>query len=412
MSPIIDLQRRLVEVGRIRMGAKDERGFPKKLGTWRCTSRDKDRLLAIAQMHGGDVRPWAEREGEFEVITETDELAIMLLPGQTLSQWHELWSGGGCQRRCDGEREILSDQPCLCDVEPGERKCKPTTRLSVMLPDIPGLGCWRLESHGYYAAVELAATSHMLEQATVRGQLLPARLRIDQRRQVRDGKTTRYAVPVIDIDITMREALPLATQDEIAHTPAPDRKALDQGVTIAEGLAATEQPAATNTSGRGAAPIPSQSDEIGFGEPVPVVDEDEAGTDEATVKQKKKLDVLVGTLRDKEGRITTEQLWRACGRTDLMAGIGADGELHWAPLRESLSFGEASSLIDRLERYASAGLSAEELREKLTDIPIAVVTEAGASLFPGRSAHDLNDQERLMLWMTIERSLEPAGSNQ
>ena len=67
---------------------------------------------------------------------------------------------------------------------------------------------FRLESHGYYAAVELSGTASMLEAATARGQLLPARLRIDQRAKVEGGKTTRYAVPVVDIDVTVRHVLP------------------------------------------------------------------------------------------------------------------------------------------------------------------------------------------------------------
>lgn len=111
MSPIIDLQRRLVEVGRLRMGHQVAAGNgrrPAKLEHWRITSRDQARLLAAAELYGGTVQPWAERDGEFELFTKTSELPIMLIPGQTLSAWYELWSGGGCQRRCDGEREILS----------------------------------------------------------------------------------------------------------------------------------------------------------------------------------------------------------------------------------------------------------------------------------------------------------------
>lgn len=353
MSPIIDLQRRLVEVGRIRMGKKGDKGQPQKLDTWRLTSRDQERLEAVAAQHGGTVQPWAERDGEFEIITTTAELPIMLLPGQTLSQWHELWSGGGCQRRCDGEREVLSDGACLCDQEDGDRKCKPTTRLSVMLPDIPGLGCWRLESHGYYAAVELAATSHMLEQATARGQLLPARLRIDQRRQVKDGKTTRYAVPVIDIDITIREALPLVSQQPALGTGHTPVARLSAGVTVEEGLeAAARSGSPRTTNGRSAAPIPSvDSDEIAFGsDPVPVPPDDPPAASnaaDATAAQKKKLNVLVGQLRDGTN-LTTEHLYRALSRP---LTVSDDGELHWSPLRESLSKVEASELIDRLEKF-------------------------------------------------------------
>lgn len=355
---------------------KKEGNRPVKLSTWRLTSRDKARLEAAAALYGGTVQPWAEREGEHELVVATDELSIFLLPGQTLSQWHELWSGGGCQRRCDGEREVLSDGACLCDVEGGERKCKPTTRLSVMLPDVPGLGCWRLESHGYYAAVELAATSHMLEQATARGQLLPARLRIDQRRQVKDGKTTKYAVPVIDIDITMREALPLVgAGDRPAELPyTPIRKEIGTGVTVEQGLAgasASAEPRATN--GRSAAPIPAGED-VEFGEgAVPVPDEQPppaaAGAPMISKPQAKKLNVLVGTLRD-AGHLTAEQIWASVGREP---EPGDDGVLHWSPLRDGLTKQEASDLIERLERYEAnltapaAGPSSEELVARLLE---------------------------------------------
>ena len=49
--------------------------------------------------------------------------------------------------------------------------------------------------------VELAGAASLLETATLRGHLLPARLRIDQRSGERDGQTLRYAVPVLDVDV-------------------------------------------------------------------------------------------------------------------------------------------------------------------------------------------------------------------
>jgi hypothetical protein len=279
VSPIIDIQRRMVEVGRLRMG--NQVPYTKRDGTtayraaklehWRLTSRDRARLDAAAALYGGEVRPWAERDGEFELFTSTAELPILILPGQTLSQWYETWSAGGCQRRCDGAREVLTDQPCICDTEKGDRACKPTTRLSVMLPDVPGLGCWRLESHGYYAAVELSGTATMLENATARGQLLPARLRIDQRTKVEGGKTTRYAVPVIDIDITVRQALPGLNGGEsapaVGYTPVPQFG----GVTIEDGLDAVGREAAPRASGRQAAAIgPAPTDHAFESAPIPV----------------------------------------------------------------------------------------------------------------------------------------------
>lgn len=404
MSPIIDIQKRLVEVGRIRMGNKSAKGAPQKLEVFRITSRDQARLAEIAAVYGGEVVPWAERAGEFEVITKSAELPILLLPGQALSQWYEMWSAGGCQRRCDGVTDVISDRACQCPPDPDERSklaakgkaCKPTTRLSVMLPEIPGLGVWRLESHGYYAAVELAATAGMLEQATAHGQVFPARLRIDQRHQVKDGKTTRYAVPVIDIDVRLPEALGGGTVVQPAlersrpeglpsgYTPIAQIEA--GGVTVGEGLDAVAREAAPRIpNGRSAAPVGPAPDDVDFdvSEPIPVeqpepVDAPAAVEEEpaispvvqppanvegkATVAQVKKLNVLVGKLRD-SGRIKTEHLWYTLAKArsfefeqmiELLGGVDEDGVLHWAPLRDSLTKPEATELIDRLTKLEAA----------------------------------------------------------
>lgn len=359
MSPIIDLQRRLVEVGRIRMGEKNAKGLPTRLATWKLTSRDRVRLDAAAAQFGGEVIPWEGHDGQFALQTERDALPILLMPGQTLTSWYELWSGGGCQRRCDGTSEQVSDGPCLCDPE--ARECKPHTRLNVLLQDVPGIGCWRLETKGYYAAVELAGTVDLLELATARGALLPARLRIDQRVQVKDGQTKKFPVPTLDIDVRPLEMVAITRQAAAGEIPPTTRLELPAGVTpvaapqtgvsVGEGLAAAEKGAepAVRTA-RSAAPIGPQ-EEFEAQEPIPVPDGDAPVTEppEVSAKLKKKADTLVGKLR-KVGKITTEQLYIATGR-NAADYIDENGELHWKDLREMLAQAELSQLVDRLERY-------------------------------------------------------------
>jgi hypothetical protein len=306
--PIIDIQKRLVEVGRIRMGKKSAKGAPQKLETFRVTSRDQARVTEIAAVYGGTVTPWEERAGEFEVVTETAELPILLLPGQALSQWYETWSAGGCQRRCDGVTDVISDGPCVCDNEPGDRKCKPTTRLSVMLPEIPGLGVWRLESHGYYAAVELSATAGMLEQATARGQMFPARLRIDQRSQVKEGKTTRYAVPVIDIDVRLPEALggaPLS-QEALPSGYKPIGEIERGGITVDQGLEAVARESAPRIpNGRSAAPLGPVADIDQQADPIPVEEPEPVGdtTSLATEAQRRRLFAIKNEIGVEDARL-------------------------------------------------------------------------------------------------------------
>lgn len=239
---LLDIQRRMAEVGRIRIGVKDG-NRPKKIETFRITSQSKDIIDAVAAMYGGEVRAWKpdpKGPGQFEVITEASTLDIVVAPGQVLTAWYELWSGGGCQRRCDGQTEMLSDSACICPADQEERRtlaakgaaCKPTTRLSMMLRDVPAIGLFRLETHGYYAAVELSGVAEILEHATSRGMFIPARLRLDQRTSKRmvDGKpmTMRYAVPMIEIAASfaqVSEALgmgsPMSLQSGAAPVPVP-----------------------------------------------------------------------------------------------------------------------------------------------------------------------------------------------
>ncbi len=63
-----------------------------------------------------------------------------------------------------------------------------------------------------------------------------------------------------------------------------------------------------------------------------------------TEAQAKRLNMLVGQLRT-GGHITTEQLYKATNREPVLS---EDGELHWSPLRDSLTKKEGIELIDRL----------------------------------------------------------------
>jgi hypothetical protein len=158
-------------------------------------------LEAAAKLYGGTVREWegAPTDDQFELLTEVSEIPVLIPPIPKLcSQFYEQWSKGGCTRRCDGVTEMISGEPCMCDPddEPKNR-CKITTRVSVMLPNIPVLGLWRLESHGWNAAKTLPGTVSFL--ARVGARAIPAVLRLEQRTEVKEGKTNKFVVPVIDV---------------------------------------------------------------------------------------------------------------------------------------------------------------------------------------------------------------------
>lgn len=215
--PINDIAHGLRRVGKIRLGEQvptsNGKTRPAKLTTLRFTSQDEHVIRAIASQFGGEVRPW-DNDGaeEWEVVTDASSVDVLITPeADAFSQWYELWKAGGCQRRCDGDVETLSGQPCasLCPSDREERAelaktgkaCKATTRVSVVLPSVPALGSWMVESHGYYAAKELASTFALLDMAGARRGLLPGRLRLEQRTVKRDGKRQDFGVPVIDVAV-------------------------------------------------------------------------------------------------------------------------------------------------------------------------------------------------------------------
>lgn len=235
---ILTLQRRQRELGRIRLGERGSKNEPRKLSHFRLTSPARHLLEHAAALWGGEVREWvgAPTEGQYELYTKTDVLPIIVPPGpEPVSQFYEQWKAGGCTHRCDGVRNHIDDSPCSCD--PDNRACKPTTRVNLMLPDLPDVGVWRLETHGMVAAMELPGLVDMLAMPTrVDGLFLAGRLRIEHRTSKKNGQTHKFIVPVIDLDVSVRQlassqapdahpALPAGGEDGEAPDTSPSREA-------------------------------------------------------------------------------------------------------------------------------------------------------------------------------------------
>ncbi len=250
--PILSLQRRMMELGRVRLGEKGPKGEPRKRDTFRFTTASQALATAVADKYGGTAEPWPDApdgEGYWQVATDANELNIILPPvysdadgssTTTWSQWFELWSGGGCQRRCDGETEMLSGQRCLCRAaveENGEdaRECQVTTRVSFMLPEIPGLGVWRLDSKGWNAATELPGTLELLVRAASEHAFIEAVLRIEQRVKKMPGEPTRrFVVPVIDLPSMTLKQLASGEVPLVLNAPrqSPPKPPLPRGAAL------------------------------------------------------------------------------------------------------------------------------------------------------------------------------------
>jgi len=277
---LLDVQRRGQQIGRIRIGqqvqASNGKMRPARLDTFRFTTASRVAADAIAGLYGGTVRDW---EGQFEVITKESAIGVTVPPRD---QVVSMWSKGGCQRRCDSVTEQISSGPCLCphaenrddedevarcalerSVLAGQnppKACKIVTRISVMIPDLPGLGVFRLDTGSYYAAVEIGDAAAIMQLARDQGTFLPAMLRIEHRSRVAGGQTKKFPVPVLELLSTLRQITSGALEAG--------------GITAQLPPAPCEQPKAITAAPSRPVPVPAAQPEAA---PMPPAPADEPG---------------------------------------------------------------------------------------------------------------------------------------
>lgn len=217
-SRLLNIQRRAAEHGRLRTGYT-QGNRPVRSATWVVTSHSEEHVRTAAELWGGEPEQWSPLNSTIEqwrVITKASSIEALITPGDPLNQYNEMWSAGGCQRRCDGETELLSRKPCLCLARFGEEwhqqkkgtVCAATSRLNVMLPDLTGMGMWRAETHSFYAAGEWGGMVDMVLAGTDGKGFVPVNLRIEPRQVVREGQTKKFPVVVVELrGVTPRQAL-------------------------------------------------------------------------------------------------------------------------------------------------------------------------------------------------------------
>ncbi|GHA95168.1 hypothetical protein GCM10010330_56650 [Streptomyces tendae] len=231
--PILDLQRRMRQLGEIRLGhvvpTRNGKTRPAKLDKFRFTSPSREILTEVAKLYGGEVKPWTPANGgpaEFEVYSQANRLPVLIPPKDAVSQWYELYAGSKCQRRCDGVTEQKSDRPCMCD--PDDRECAMTTRVNVMLRDVPALGQWLLISKGYYAAVTLPPAAELLSQA---GGYVAGWLGMEEKTAIVKDQLARFKVPTLDVEITPAALMAgqITGGEVAAMASGPERVAITSG---------------------------------------------------------------------------------------------------------------------------------------------------------------------------------------
>lgn len=243
-SPL-EIQSRYRELGRIRMGTvvSNNRGGtrPVKLDTFRLTSADEDLIVNATNLWGGTPKQWEGAQGgakQWEVILEKKSMKVMVPPVKEASNLScNSWAFGLHKWMCDGNEAKYPNDDGEIQVMECNRACqskeknapKMTFNLNLILPDLPGLGMWRLSTGSYNAVRELQPMLRtFMELGLKNGSAVPAILKMEQRseRKMQGGKPTtfNYNVPVLDLGIPVGDFMQIPGAMEalaLAESPEP-----------------------------------------------------------------------------------------------------------------------------------------------------------------------------------------------
>lgn len=217
--PIINQRTsRLPVVGQIRIGEKNERGFPYTTETFRLTSQNRDLLEEAKAIYGGEVAEWPSVPNSYILRTTTRTLKAIfnLTPTiggdcQSMRTYYEKHTQAGMERRCDGQQcELRQDKtasmvPCLCGEDVGtdpKKFCSLVVRVSVVLPQLQTSGNWVLATHSANFLDEWTAFADMCRQL-VATPLIPVLLQMTSRESKMPGeKPKQFTVvsPMVDPD--------------------------------------------------------------------------------------------------------------------------------------------------------------------------------------------------------------------
>jgi hypothetical protein len=265
--PNVLTQRRLVEIGRLRLGDEKQPNRPgAQLDTFRFTSTSQKVVEMAAGIYGGTVAEFRGSDDDaWQVIFERKRIQVLIPPVDAFTSWMEKWTGPVLERRCDGEvvtttedspdGAVRMDQPCLCgvDVNRYERECKPRLRLNLILSELPISGQVLLQAGGWHASDTIGSlmqsVADVMEQRVLDElptNFTPASIWIAPKTTKSKERGTRhFKTLMMTLGASIAE---LAAPREAPQLPTPDGDEIDTTTgEITDGSAATVATAVTTT---------------------------------------------------------------------------------------------------------------------------------------------------------------------
>jgi hypothetical protein len=247
ITTVVDQQRRLRELGRIRFGEPKQPNCPgRPIEFPRVTSSQRDVVDEVAAVYGGEVTAFQPVEAgppQWQVHVQ-GPLGIAVppdIPAYTMA--YEQWAGGVNTVRCDGDMCQFRkggrwvERACVCE-ERGqdfkERPCKRTVRMSVMIVGVRRLGVFRVDTKSFHAAETVPTTLDLLQLSGRPGWMSMVEqtdlvMEWDEKAGQDKPVRRRYRVIAVSADFHVDEVMHLERPASMAALPAPDTRLLPRG---------------------------------------------------------------------------------------------------------------------------------------------------------------------------------------
>jgi hypothetical protein len=125
----------------------------------------------------------------------------------------------------DTVETIRKELPCTgrdCTLYQ-QKKCKEVMNLQFLLPSVPGLGVWQLDTSSYHSIVAVNSAVELIRNICGRISMIPLRLTIEPKEVSPDGKKKTVNILQIRTDITLAEIQKLgALSPSKVMLPPPD----------------------------------------------------------------------------------------------------------------------------------------------------------------------------------------------
>ncbi|MFE1763089.1 hypothetical protein ACFW81_02535 [Streptomyces angustmyceticus] len=194
-----------------RTGMQNAKRKPVSLAKFRVLAAGEDKAKGIAELMGGaPSEKFPEKEHNYEILTDTSSVEIVLSGSDAIEDKFMMWGPQGLPiHECDGVRSLMADdrgEPCGCTGTLKERKAKNRAKKA---PGPNIVVTFRLAGLGYDLGVgrwiatswQFAETVHDVKDDLddVDGEAL-VRLEIEHREFTNDDdELVKYKVPVLTV---------------------------------------------------------------------------------------------------------------------------------------------------------------------------------------------------------------------